>query len=315
MPLILSSVRSVLAVNGVTKRYGDHVALSDVDLSVSAGEILALLGANGAGKSTLLSLVGGLRRPDAGTVAIGPDGGNPRTPAVRKQIGFAPQELGIYPRLSVADNVKVFAEMAGLRGKACAQRIEETAAGLGITELLGQRAGELSGGERRRVHVAMALVHRPALVILDEPTAGVDVAARDGLVDLVRALAADGAAVVYSTHYLAEAEAFGGRVAVLHRGRKVADNRVPQLIEGLPGYVELTFDGPVPELGLRSVEPPRVDGSVARFISSDPEHDAAAILAEAGPYLRSIRSISVHSAGLDDAYRAITGEAMAETDA
>ena len=302
----------MLRVDGVTKRYADVVALTDLNLSVERGEIVALLGANGAGKTTMLSLVAGLRRPDAGRVAIGDDGGNPRSPTVRQHIGFAPQELGVYPRISASDNLRLFAEMAGLRGAAATQRIEETAGDLGITELLGRRAGDLSGGERRRVHVAMALVHRPALVLLDEPTAGVDVAARSGLVELVRRIAERGTAVVYSTHYLAEAEAFGGRVAVLHRGRKVADATVPTLVDGLPGRVELTFDGPVPQDAFGTATQPSIEGSVATFVTADPERRAAAILTGGAAHLERLRSIRVCPAGLEDAYIAITGEALAE---
>jgi ABC-2 type transport system ATP-binding protein len=300
----------VLRVDNVTKRYRDVVALADLDLRVEAGEIVALLGANGAGKSTLMSLVAGLRKPDAGTVAIGTDGGNPRTPAVRQQIGFAPQELGVYPRISVAANLRLFAEMAGLRGGAATQRIEETADDLGLTALLAKRAGDLSGGERRRVHVGMALVHRPPLVMLVEPSAGVDVAARASLLELVRRVAARGAAVLYSTHYLAEAEAFGARVAVLHRGRKVADATVSELVDGLPGRVELTFEGPAPEMTIAGVPLPQVDGSVVTFIAADPERNAATILSEGGPYLRRLRSVRVCPASLEDAYRALTGEML-----
>ncbi len=299
----------MLRVEGVTKRYGEVVALTDLNLEVSGGEVLALLGANGAGKSTLLSLIAGLRRADTGRVVIGGDG-NPRSPAVRRHIGFAPQELGVYPRISVAANLRLFAEMAGLRDPVAAKRIEETADDLGISEILGRRAGDLSGGERRRVHVAMALVHRPALVMLDEPSAGVDVAARAGLVELVRRIAERGAAVVYSTHYLAEAEAFGGRVAVLHRGRKMADATVAALVDGLPGRVELTFEGSVPEVAFHTTPPPQVHGSVLTFIASDPERQAAAILAEGAAFLHRMRSIRVCPAGLEDAYRTIIGDVL-----
>ena len=300
----------MLVVENVTKRYRDVVALDGVDLHVAAGEIVALLGANGAGKTTLLSLVAGLRRADSGRVTIGPEMGDPRSPLVRQQIGFAPQELGIYPTISVAANLRLFVEMAGLRGTEATQRVEETADDFGVTRLLGRNAGDLSGGERRRVHVAMALVHRPPLVLLDEPTAGVDVAARAQLVELVRRVAARGVAVVYSTHYLAEAETFGGRVAVLHRGHKVADATVSELIAGLPGRVELTFDGAAPELGVVGVAPPQIDGAVATFFGSDPERQAAAILAESAPYLHRLRSVRVLPASLEDAYLTLTGETL-----
>lgn len=302
----------MLHVDGVTKRYAEVAALSDVSLSVNTGEIVALLGANGAGKSTLLSLIAGLRRPDQGSVSVGVAGASPRSSAVRRQIGFAPQELGVYPSISVAKNLRLFAEMVGLRGPAATQRIGETAEDLGITGLLDREAGELSGGERRRVHVAMALVHRPAFVLLDEPTAGVDVSARADLVELVRRIADRGAAVVYSTHYLAEAEAFGGRVAVLHRGRKVADATVSTLVDGLPGRVELTFDGPVPDVTFQTPLQPEIDGSVVTFVTSEPERQAAAILAEGAAYLHRLRSIRVAPAGLEDAYKSITGEVLAE---
>lgn len=298
----------------MTKRYADVVALNDVSLSVERGEIVALLGANGAGKSTLLSLVAGLRRPDDGRVNVG-GGGDPRSPAVRRQIGFAPQELGVYPRINVEQNLRLFTEMAGLRGASAAQRIDEAANDLGLSDLMARQAGELSGGERRRVHVAMALVHHPALVLLDEPTAGVDVSARADFVDLVRRIAERGAAVVYSTHYLAEAEAFGGRVAVLHRGRKVADATVGALIDGLPGRVELTFDGPAPDAAILSTLKPEVDGSIVTFITPDPERHAASILADGASYLHRVRSIRVAPASLEDAYKAITGEALAAAEA
>ncbi len=300
----------MLEVDSVTKRYGDVIALNGVSLSVAAGEVVALLGANGAGKTTLLALVAGLRRVDDGRITVA--GGDPRRGDTRRALGFAPQELSVYPTISVAANILFFAEMSSLRGAAARARVEATAHALGIHHLLTRRAGDLSGGERRRVHVAMALVHEPTVVVLDEPTAGVDLAARADLIRLVGDVAERGAAVVFSTHYLAEAEALDGRVTVLHRGIKVADSTVNALTRDLPGRIELEFDAPPPAIPL----PPGLDvsteGNVLTVRTTEPDRQAAAVLAAATAHMAGLRSVQVRPARLEDAYLLLTGETLAE---
>ncbi len=221
---------AALVLSGVEKRYGDVVALAGVDLSIRRGEVVALLGPNGAGKTTLLSLVAGLRRPDAGSVKVlGVDAfADPRR--ARSSIGFAPQDLGIYPTATVQENLLVFAELAGLRGAARDQGVARAAQHLGLTKLLGRPARLLSGGERRRLHVAMAFVHGPSLLLLDEPGAGMDVRGARSLEELVRTLAEDGAGVCYSTNDLLEAESVADSVAILDRGRLMAHGAVADLV-------------------------------------------------------------------------------------
>jgi len=300
----------VLDVDNVTKRYGDIVALDGVSLSVASGEVVSLLGANGAGKTSLLALVAGLRRPDDGRIEVA--GGDPRRAETRRGLGFAPQELGVYPLISVASNIRLFAEISGLRGEAAQGRVEAAAHALGLDRMMDRRAGELSGGERRRVHVAMALVHDPKLVVLDEPTAGVDLAARADLIRLVGDLAARGAAVIFSTHYLAEAEAVHGRVAILHRGAKVADSTVRSLTRDLPGRIELEFAGDAPTLNLPAGIDVVAEGSVLTVRTTEPERQAAMVLSAASEHMVRLRSVQVRAASLEDAYLAATHEALAE---
>src|ERR1035437_1143133 len=180
---------------GVTKRYGDNVALNDVDLDIRPGEILGLLGPDGAGKTTLVSIAAGLLRADAGTVKVCGIDVRRDPVGARRRLGLAPQELGVYPLLSVRENLVFFGEMAGLRSHQLRRRIEEVADDLDLGTFIDRKAQFLSGGEKRRLHTAMALIPRPALLLLDEPTTGVDVATRAHLIQVVRKLAAEGAAV------------------------------------------------------------------------------------------------------------------------
>ena len=298
----------MLEVEDVSKSYGASTALRGVSLSVGRGEVVALLGANGAGKTTLLSLIAGLRRADSGRVRDRGARSTPARSAARHRLRTA--GTGRLPARSVAANLRVFAELGGLRGADARRRVGEAAHALGLDDLVDRRAGELSGGERRRVHVAMALVHEPSLVVLDEPSAGVDLEARAELLQLVRAVADNGAAVVFSTHYLAEAEALGGRVAVLHRGRKVADAPLVALTQGLSGRVQLTFDDPVPAAELAAGLQATVDGSVLTVRTAEPERQAAMILAAAAPFMTRLRSVRVLPASLEDAYLSVTGEQL-----
>jgi len=219
-----------LVLEDVVKRYGPRVALDGVSLSVPSGSIVALLGPNGAGKSTLVGIACGLLAPDAGTVRVsGP-------------VGVAFQEIGIYPSLTVRENLWAFADVHGVPRRWVDRLLEPFV----LSALADRVAGRLSGGEQRRLHAAIALVHSPRVVLLDEPTAGADASTRAAILDAVRGLAHDGAAVLYTTHYLPEVEALGAGVAVLEAGRVIAAGTVASLSARAAGTLELTFgDGRV----------------------------------------------------------------------
>src|SRR3954470_6320979 len=241
----------MLQVNSLSKAYGRLRALIDVDLEVAAGEITALLGRNGAGKTTLVSIVAGLRVADGGTVTIGGVDMASAPRQARARLGIAPQETGVYPTLSCRDNLRLFAGLAGHGRRDTRATIDELAESLALTGLLDRRAKELSGGERRRLHTAIALVGRPELVLLDEPTVGADVQTRAQLLAVVRRLAADGVAVVYSTHYFPQVQEIGASLAILQRCRLPPRGQVADVVaEHAVGEIVLTFAGSPPDLTL-----------------------------------------------------------------
>jgi ABC-2 type transport system ATP-binding protein len=218
----------MLTIANVVKAYGDITALNDVSLSLEAGSITVLVGRNGAGKTTLMTICAGLRSPDDGTVLIDGSPVEPRRWPARGGLGYAPQEIALYPPLTVHENLRFVCDLLGVRHTATA--IPRVVDEFSLGECLDRPVARLSGGEQRRVHVATALVHDPAVILLDEPTAGVDPETRSRVLAAVRDRAAGGAAVLYSTHYLAEVGQLPGSVAVIERGRIVAAGSEEQLI-------------------------------------------------------------------------------------
>lgn len=231
-------------LRGVTKRFGTNIALDAVDLEIRAGEILALLGPNGAGKTTALSILLGLRRPDSGDVEL--FGRDPRRPEARVAVGATPQESGFPPTLRVREIVDLV--RAHFPAPAPAAELMER---FGLAALGRRQAGGLSGGERRRLSVALAFAGRPRALFLDEPTAGLDVDARRAVWGEMRAYAEEGGTVLLTTHHLEEAEALASRVVLIARGAIIAQGspaelsaraRAPGLEEA---FVALTGSRPV----------------------------------------------------------------------
>jgi ABC-2 type transport system ATP-binding protein len=238
---------SALVLRGVRKSYGEVTALAGVDLSIRRGEVVALLGRNGAGKTTLISIAAGLRRPDCGYVEVDGVPMRDRPSQARARLGLAAHETGVYLPLSVRENLRFFGELVGLGRREIGSRIEELSCALELDELLDRRTQTLSVGQLRRLHLAATIMRRPPLLLLDEPTTGVDVRSRGRILELVHELARAGSAVCYSTHYLVEAERLEASVAILHGGRLLACGSLARLIAAHgDSAVELIFDGPAP---------------------------------------------------------------------
>ncbi|MCP3988252.1 MAG: ABC transporter ATP-binding protein [Actinomycetia bacterium] len=297
----------MLEARGIEKRYGKVVALRGADLDVGAGSVVSLLGRNGAGKTTLLSTIAGLLRPDAGSVLV--DGVDvwAQPGAAASLIGIAPQETGIYRAVTVRDNLVFFAELAGLRRSARNRRVEEVAEQLALTDLLGRKATQLSGGEARRLHTACALVHRPRLLLLDEPTVGADVITRNQLIEVVRQLAADGAAVLYTTHYLPEVEALAAEIVVIDDGVVLARGTQRELVERYRSDgVEIEFDRAVDALPT-GLQGERLNETRWRCGSSD---DVGYVTSQISPLDARIVSAELIRPDLERVFLAITGSTL-----
>jgi ABC-2 type transport system ATP-binding protein len=301
--------RALLRVEQLRKSFGPVTALDGVDLSIRAGEILCLLGRNGAGKSTFVSVVSGLVVADSGHVLIDGRPARPWDNEIRSFIGVAGQETGVYPPLTVRETLVGFGRLYGLRRKELVARVEEVSDALDLEDLLEVRVQTLSGGQRRRVHTALALINRPRLVLLDEPTAGVDVPTRNRLLQVVRNLAAEGAAVCYSTHYLHEVEALDARVVILERGRVIASGTCRELIAHHgTGFAELTFAGRAPRIewnGDVVTEPRR---GTLRVACSEPHVAVAGLIDQAVRQRCVVHAVEIVRPSLEGVFLALTGE-------
>jgi ABC-2 type transport system ATP-binding protein len=246
-----------ILVDGLRKRYGEVDALAGVSFRVEPGEIFGLLGPNGAGKTTAIGAIAGLIPPDGGSVRVMSFSAGSAEARVR--LGIAPQEIALYEDLTALDNLSFFGGLYGLKGRALSERIGAALEIVGLSERARSRVSAFSGGMKRRLNLAAALVHDPSVLLLDEPTAGVDPQSRAHLFDAVRALADRGKTVLYTTHYMEEAEKLCRRIAILDRGRMLAQGTLAELMASVKTPSRLRFRVPASEgdraAGALGVEP------------------------------------------------------------
>ena len=219
----------VIEARGLSKRFGGRAALRDVSFEARRGELLAVIGPNGAGKTTLLSIVAGIR---------GADGGNVST--TQGEIGWVPQQAALYRRLTVAENLLLFARLEGVDDPESS--LEEMLEQTGLAERRDDQVGTLSGGNQQRINIAIGLLARPAVLLLDEPSSGLDPRQRERLWEFVQGLAGGGTTVIFSTHYIQEAERYGDRLLVLADGERVFDGTARQLHEAVPESAARDFE-------------------------------------------------------------------------
>ena len=221
---------AVLVCTDLRKRFDDVQAVDGISFRIAAGETYGLLGPNGAGKTTTISMVCGLLEPDAGAVEVAGAPLTTRSVAAKSAIGYVPQDLAIYPDLSAAENLRFFARLYGIPSARARARVTEVLDVVGLAERGDDQAKTYSGGMKRRLNIGIGLLHRPRLLVLDEPTVGVDPQSRNAILESVERLAAEGMAVLYTTHYMEEAERLCDRIGIVDLGELKAEGTRGELV-------------------------------------------------------------------------------------
>jgi ABC-2 type transport system ATP-binding protein len=293
----------LIRLDAVRKAFGPITAVDGVSLEIARGEAFGLLGPNGAGKTTTLSMIVGLLEPDAGTVEIG--GANPIVPAARRRIGICPQSVSLYPELTGRQNLSFFGRLQGLKGRDLGQRVDWALDFAGLTDRAGGRVSTYSGGMQRRLNLAAGLVHDPDILLCDEPTVGVDPQSRNHLYESIERLRDDGRTILYTTHYMEEAQRLCGRVAILDHGSVLALGSPDQLIAAHGGKAAVVAElsaSPPPGLDL----PGPIDGQTMRFESTAPLEEVAKLV-ERGLRFDALR---IQQPDLESVFLALTGRRL-----
>lgn len=231
----------MLIIRDLVKRYGPQLALDGVSLDIGPGEFFGLLGPNGAGKSTFMSLVAGLRTPDAGSLSLDGVAVTTADPSTRTALGLVPQSIALFEDLSAEQNLRVFGELYGLRGALLRERIDEALAAVQLTDRRRDQVKKFSGGMQRRLNLVASLLHRPKLLLCDEPTVGIDPQSRNAIFDFLVARNREGLTIIYSTHYMEEATRLCSRIGIIDHGRIHALGTLEELLTRLPFADEVAF--------------------------------------------------------------------------
>ncbi len=243
---------SLLEIANLRKTFGDFVAVNDVSLTIQEGEIFGLLGPNGAGKTTTMSMVAGLLPADSGTITLDGKVLTEQSRDERTVLGIVPQDLAIYPELTARENLDFFGKLYGIDGPELKKRVDSALQRIGLTDRANDFAGNYSGGMKRRLNFGIALLHEPKLLILDEPTVGVDPQSRAHLLDCVRDLRKEGVASIYASHYMEEVESICDRVAIMDKGNMLICDTLDTLLGHMSSDIHLRIGTPA-EKALESI--------------------------------------------------------------
>lgn len=306
-----------IEVNQVKKTFGRVEAIRGASFSVERGELFGFLGPNGAGKSTLLGMIGGLLKIDAGKITVNGVSVADKPMTVKRQLGWVPQDIALYPKLSAQDNLVFWGQMYGIPKPVLRNRVSEVLDMVGLCGRAHDPIGHYSGGMKRRINIAAGILHRPELLILDEPTVGVDPQSRNHIFELIRHLNQTGVTIIYTSHYMEEVESLCERVAVIDQGQMVALGTVADLLRQAGENHEITIQAhhisPIAAEQIKTLPLVRevtLQDSLVRIITTEAEKTLAgafAILTSAGT---EISRIEIHKPNLETMFIKLTGKTL-----
>ena len=305
--------RPVLTVSNATKSFGNVKALDGASFDLGEGELLALLGPNGAGKTTLIRAITGRVRLDGGQVRLFDRivaGGS--TPA---DVGVVPQEVALYPLLTARENLHAFGRLQGLSGRALTDRVNWVLERTGLVDRAGEPIKQFSGGMRRRLNIACGIVHQPRIVLLDEPTVGVDPQSRDRIYDVLADLRSAGVSLLLTTHHLEEAEARCSRTVIIDHGKVIASGTLPELVDRTVGrhrLVTIRVDGPLAAEHAGSIEIDPADSRLGRVRLIDVGAELPPLLDRLRQAGRSVEDLDVRGPSLQAVFIHLTGRELRE---
>lgn len=309
----------ILEVHNLMKKFGDFTAVKGISFDIQEGEIFSLLGPNGAGKTTTISMVSTLFEPSGGEAFIGGHSILKEPMKVREMIGVVPQELALYEDLSARENLSFWGQMYGLAGKDLKSRIEEVLEQIGLSDRANQRVKTYSGGMKRRVNIGVGLLHKPQLLFMDEPTVGIDPQSRRSILDTVKALNELGMTVLYTTHYMEEAQELSDRVGIIDHGELIALGTQKELTAQVGEMDTLILhigEGENPEKLAQAVrelpEAKQVDVSdqAVTVITASADDLLAAVVSKANEIGVKIKSLDIKEPNLEAVFLHLTGRAL-----
>src|SRR6266478_1136424 len=310
----------MLEVKHLTKNYGKLIAVSGVSFRADRGETIALLGPNGAGKTTTVSIIAGLLSPDSGEVLIEGKQVNSDTDPVKLKIGLVPQDMALYDKLSARDNLIFFAALYSLAGATAKQAIADVLSLVGLSDRAGDTVETFSGGMKRRLNLAAALLHDPQILLLDEPTVGVDPQSRNAIFDNLEALKKRGKTLIYTTHYMEEAERLCNRIVIIDHGKMIANDTLQGLHKLLPVTNVIAIDldradGFKPEqmLSLPEVKSAELVQGTLRVGVHDLSRGAPGVLRWLAENGHSYHHVSSEQPDLETVFLTLTGRSLRDS--
>lgn len=308
---------SFVEIKDVVKRYGSRISVDHLNLNIEEGEVLGLLGPNGAGKSTTIGMICGLIGIDSGEVRVGGLSVKESPMEVKRMLGLVPQDLALYEKLPAEENVMFFARLHGLRGSLLKQSVKEALEFVGLEDKAKELPATFSGGMKRRLNIACAIMHRPKLVIMDEPTVGIDPQSRNHILEAVRELNRAGSTVIYTSHYMEEVEAVSSRVAIIDRGHLIASGTQSELRERAAQQERILLQvTPVTEELLRELkEHPRIeaveaDGDRITLYLSSAQRSLQDVLFICARHEALIGSLECEAPNLESLFLNLTGRTL-----